>query len=161
MIVVTGTAPRSGTSAMMRTLLKDYFNPHTYAEAFPSYVAREKNPEGFWDVKQEHVFGSGSIPYEPDSVIKLWAPHFPRVNVKKVSLLVIMQRENFSEQIKSMHSCAIAEGLPCNDQMISHMFKQQQEGINKYFTETPQLWVKMGTLREDPDSVVEQIKEMI
>ena len=54
MIVVTGTAPRCGTSAMMRALLKHY-DPHSYAEAFPEYVAKEKNPLGYWDMNKEKL----------------------------------------------------------------------------------------------------------
>jgi hypothetical protein len=160
MIVVTGTAPRCGTSAMMRLLLTEY-KPHSYVEAFPSYVARDKNPEGFWDVKD--AFGTDKIPYEEDAAIKLWAPHFPRVDADEVKLLVVMHRDNFKEQVDSIHSCAIAEGLAdfCNAEVISSMFINQQTGIENTFNETPQLRVRMSTLREDPDSVISQIKEMI
>ena len=161
MIVVTGTAPRCGTSAMMRELLKEY-KPHTYAQDFPDYVAREKNPEGFWDMNKKYLFGDDPIPYEEDSVIKLWSPHFNRAPVQDVKLLIVMQRENFLDQMKSMHSCAIAEGYSSVEpHHLSMMFKNQKTGIDETFSETPQIRVMMETLREDPESVISSIKEII
>jgi len=161
MIVVTGTAPRCGTSAMMRELIKEY-KPHSYAQDFPDYVAREKNPEGFWDIRKERLFGDDPIPYEEDSVIKLWAPQFHRVEVQDIKLLIVMQRANFLHQIESMRSCAIAEGfLNVEPSHLSMMFKSQKTGIEDTFSETPQIRIMMETLREDPDSVISSIKEII
>ena len=72
MINVTGTAPRCGTSAMMRELLKEY-KPHSYAQDFPDYVAREKNPEGFWDINKKYLYGDDPIPYEEACTLKMAA----------------------------------------------------------------------------------------
>ena len=153
MIVVTGTAPRCGTSAMMRLLLTEY-QPHSYIEEFPSYVAREKNPEGFWDVKD--ALGTDHIPYEENTAIKLWAPHYSRVDPNDVKLVVVMHRDDIKQQYESIHSCAIAEGFgdSCTPEMISAMFATQQAGLETHFSETPQLRVRMASLREDPDSII-------
>ena len=160
MIIVTGTAPRCGTSAMMRLLLEHY-DAHSYIEPFPSYAAREKNPEGFWDLKGEHLFGTDPIPSE-DAAIKLWAPQFPRVDVEDVKLVIVMQRGDFLEQCKSIRSCAVAEGLPDPDPaLVARMFHNQQTGIESTFSETPMIRVQMESLRADPDSVISYIKEIV
>ena len=161
MIVVTGTAPRCGTSAMMRLLLTE-FPAHTYAEPFPSYVAEEKNPEGFWDLKSSVIFDQELIPYEEGTVVKLWSPQFKLIDTSKVKLLVIMQRDNFMEQIQSIYSCALAEGIPpLSPQDISMMFKNQSNGIQEEFADTTKLRVKMSDLRSSPDDVLSLIKELI
>ena len=161
MIVVTGTAPRCGTSAMMR-LLRTEFPAHSYAEQFPSYVAKEKNPEGFWDLKHSTVFGQEQVPYEEGTVVKLWSPQFKLIDTSKVKLLVIMQRDNFMEQIESIYSCALAEGIPpLSPQDISLMFKNQNHGIQEEFADTTKLRVKMSDLRSKPDDVLSLIKELI
>ncbi len=161
MIVVTGTAPRCGTSAMMRLLLSE-FPTHSYAEQFPSYVAEEKNPEGFWDLKPSVIFDQEPIPYEEGTVVKLWSPQFKLIDTSKVKLLVIMQRDNFMEQIQSIYSCALAEGIPpLSPQDISMMFKNQSNGIQEEFADTTKLRVKMSDLRSNPDDVLTLIKELI
>lgn len=161
MIVVTGTAPRCGTSAMMRLLLSE-FPTHSYAEQFPSYVAEEKNPEGFWDLKPSVIFDQEPIPYEEGTVVKLWSPQFKLIDTSKVKLLVIMQRDNFMEQIQSIYSCALAEGIPpLSPQDISMMFKNQGNGIQEEFADTTKLRVKMSDLRSNPDDVLTLIKELI
>ena len=161
MIVVTGTAPRCGTSAMMRLLLTE-FPAHTYAEPFPSYVAEEKNPEGFWDLKPSVIMNGEAIPYEEGSVVKLWAPQFKLIDASKIKLLVIMQRDNFMKQIESIYSCALAEGIgPMSPQDISLMFRNQLRGIEGEFADTTKLRVKMSDLRSSPDDVLSLIKELI
>lgn len=161
MIVVTGTAPRCGTSAMMRLLLSE-FPTHSYAEQFPSYVAEEKNPEGFWDLKPSVIFDQEPIPYEEGTIVKLWSPQFKLIDTSKVKLLVIMQRDNFMEQIQSIYSCALAEGIPpLSPQDISMMFKNQGNGIQEEFADTTKLRVKMSDLRSNPDDVLTLIKELI
>ena len=161
MIVVTGTAPRCGTSAMMRLLLSE-FPTHSYAEQFPSYVAEEKNPEGFWDLKPSVIFDQEPIPYEEGTVVKLWSPQFKLIDTSKVKLLVIMQRDNSMEQIQSIYSCALAEGIPpLSPQDISMMFKNQSNGIQEEFADTTKLRVKMSDLRSNPDDVLTLIKELI
>lgn len=161
MIVVTGTAPRCGTSAMMRELIKEY-TPHSYSEKFPSYAAPEKNPEGFWDIKKEALFTDEIIPTEENSVIKLWYPQFNRLNIEDVKLVIVMTRSNFVEQVKSIRSCAIAEGSPDPaPHEISRIFNNQQYGLDTIFNETPQIRIKMETLRKDPESVISYIKEIL
>jgi hypothetical protein len=146
MIVVTGTAPRCGTSAMMRELLKEY-KPHSYSEKFPAYSAKEKNPEGFWDIKKEALFTDELIPTEEDSVIKLWHPQFHRVN---------------TSEVQSIRSCAIAEGqLEPSPKQISQLFRNQQQGISSIFNENTQLRVRMETLRKNPESVLSYVKEIL
>tara|TARA_B100001093_G_C26701482_1_gene959298 strand:+ start:156 stop:641 length:486 start_codon:yes stop_codon:yes gene_type:complete len=161
MIVVTGTAPRCGTSAMMRELLKEY-KPHSYSEKFPSYAAPEKNPEGFWDIKKEALFTDDPIPTEEDSVIKLWHPQFSRINSDDVNLVIVMTRKNFYDQVQSIRSCAIAEGqIEPSPKQISQIFKNQQQGLSSSFSETTQLRVNMETLKKDPESVISYIKEIL
>ena len=95
-------------------------------------------------------------------MLKLWSPHFSRVVVRDIKLLIVMQRENFLDQIESMRSCAIAEGYSAVEpHHLSMMFKNQKTGIDETFSETPQIRVKMETLREDPESVISLIKEII
>lgn len=161
MIVVTGTAPRCGTSAMMRLLLKE-FPAHSYLEQFPGYVAKEKNPEGYWDIKQEIVENPCEIPYEENSVIKLWSPMFKNLDTSKVDLLVIMQRKNYLEQIQSIYSCALAEGFsPLSPAVITQLFENQLSGIEERFDTTTKLRVEMEDLRSKPDDVLSLIKELI
>jgi hypothetical protein len=161
MIVVTGTAPRCGTSAMMRELLKEY-KPHSYSEKFPAYSAKEKNPEGFWDIKKEALFTDELIPTEEDSVIKLWHPQFHRVNTSDVKLVIIMTRDSFIDQVQSIRSCAIAEGqLEPSPKQISQLFRNQQQGISSIFNENTQLRVRMETLRKNPESVLSYVKEIL
>jgi len=161
MIVVTGTAPRCGTSAMMRLLLQS-FEAHSLAEAFPEYVAREKNPDGFWDMKKEALFSSEKIPYEENKVIKLWSPQFSRVDASKVKLVVLMTRDDFEAQVASIYNCAIAEGFaPPTGEVISGMFQAQKEGIKSNFSNTQLLRVRMEDLREYPDQILSHIKEIV
>ena len=159
MIVVTGTAPRCGTSAMMRALLEHY-KPHSYASAFPEYVAREKNPEGFWDLDKDKL--QSTIPYEEGSVVKLWSPSFPHLDVTKVKLLVVMSRNNFTHQVQSMVDCAVAEGLgPLEPKQISQIFLNQKNGIDEHFADTPKVRVEMERFRQDPDEIISYIKEIV
>lgn len=161
MIVVTGSAPRCGTSAMMRLLLTE-FNAHSMSEAFPEYVAKEKNPKGFWDIKKDYLFTDDPITYEEDSVIKLWAPHFHRIDADDVKLVILMTRDNLEEQAESIYYCAIAEGhSPPTSEIISTLFRNQREGIKQHFSNTPLLRVRMEDLREYPEQVLSHIKEII
>ena len=159
MIVVTATAPRAGTSAMMRALLEHY-KPHSYAEAFPEYVAREKNPDGFWDLAKDKL--QAEIPYEEGSVIKLWAPSFAGLDTSRVKLLVVMSRSNFTEQVQSMVDCAVAEGLGVLEpKQISQIFLNQKNGIDGHFADTPKIRVDMERFRQDPDEIISYIKEIV
>ena len=161
MIVVTGTAPRCGTSAMMRLLLTE-FQPHSLTEAFPEYVARDKNPEGFWDIKKENLSSDESIPHEEGTVIKVWAPQFPRLDIEKVKLVVLMTRDDFMAQVESIYHCAVAEGFaPPTSEQISNMFMNQKEGIKSTFTNAQLLRVRMEDLREFPDRILSHIKEIV
>lgn len=161
MIIVTGTAARCGTSAMMRALLDDGYKPHSYSEKFPEYVAPEKNPEGFWDVKKEYLFSSDPIPTE-DAVIKLWGPQFHRVEVDDIEAVIVMHRSDIAAQAKSIRSCAIAEGLgDLSPVQVAEMFRIQQDGLTKIFSETPQIRVNMDSLRADPQAVISNIKEIV
>lgn len=161
MIVVTGTAPRCGTSAMMRALLEHY-EPHSYAEAFPEYVAKEKNPLGYWDMNKEKLFSADPIPTEECSVIKLWAPQFPRVQAEDIKLLVVMSRGDFDAQVKSIYHCAIAEGLaPPSHELISGMFLNQKNGIDAFFKDVPKIRVEMDTFRDNPNPIISYIKELV
>ena len=73
-----------------------------------------------------------------------------------------MQRDNFMEQIQSIYSCALAEGIPpLSPQDISMMFKNQSNGIQEEFADTTKLRVKMSDLRSSPDDVLSLIKELI
>ena len=160
MIVVTGNAPRAGTSAMMRALIEHY-EPHSYAEQVPDYVAPEKNPEGYWDVAGEHRNGDKRIPYEKDSVIKLWAHQFHRVQEKDVDLVVLMWRNNFLEQIQSIYVTAAAQGLPpLTPAHISQMYINQKECLAAFFGNTETLIVPMEEFREEPEYFVGLIKEV-
>jgi hypothetical protein len=160
MIVVTGSAPRCGTSAMMRLLVNEY-KPHSYAELFPSYVAKEKNPEGYWDMGLSGT-QEQAIPYEKGSVIKLWAPMFTRIDATKVKLLVVMNRANFVDQVSSIYSTGISEGLgPLSPRQISSLFHNQQSAIDKVFTDTPKLKVMMNDLRKNPGIILSKIKEIL
>lgn len=160
MIVVTGNAPRSGTSAMMRALLEHY-KPHSYAEKFPAYVAKDLNPEGYWDIKKEYVVSEDPIPTEENTVIKLWAPMFHRVNTQDVKLFVFMQRNNFLEQVDSIERCAIAEGFTMSSQEIAAVFTRQREYAADIFANTNTLVVDMENFREDPDLFIDHIMEVV
>lgn len=159
MIVVTGTAPRCGTSAMMRALLQ-YYKPHSYVEQFPEYVATEKNPDGFWDLAKDKLHKN--IPYEKGTVVKLWAPSFKGIDSSKVKLLVVMSRKDFVKQVESMISCAIAEGFASpTPEQISQMFLNQKTGIDEHFPNTPKIRVEMETFKKDPDKIISYIKEIV
>ena len=161
MILVTGTAPRCGTSAMMRALIQ-YYKPHSYSQAFPEYVAKHMNPEGYWDIEKGKLFSEEQIPTEENSVLKLWAPQFPRVKAEDVKLLVVMSRKNFYDQIKSLCACAVAEGLEYpSDHQISQMFLNQKIGIDSYFKDTPKIRVDMETFRDNPEPIISYIKELV
>ena len=161
MILVTGTAPRCGTSAMMRELIKHY-KPHSYAQRFPDYVAVHKNPEGFWDIQMDKLFIEDPIPTEEKTVLKLWSPQFSRINSDSVKLMVIMFRKDLEAQVKSISECALAEGSECpTEQHIKQMFINQQTGINRYFKNVPKLGVEMETFREHSKAIISSIKELV
>lgn len=160
MIVVTGNAPRSGTSAMMRALLEHY-EPHSYLEQFPEYVAKERNPEGYWDLKKEHATSSDPIPTESGRVIKLWAPMFDRINVDDVHTLVYMQRNDFVKQVDSIRDTALAEGFTVDSDMIAKMFINQRNRTQEIFNKTHTIVVDMENFREDPSLFIDHIQEMV
>lgn len=160
MIVVTGTAPRCGTSAMMRLLLTE-FKPHSMMEKFPSYTAKEMNPLGFWDIKKEELESDNPIPYEEGSVAKLWGAHFQRVDFDQVNLCIVMKRNNIEDQIKSTKKCAIAEGLgELNDEAIQYMFARQYQDVQEHFPKDKTIIVDMDHLRHYPDELLSYIKEI-
>lgn len=160
MIVVTGNAPRSGTSAMMRALVELY-KPHSYAELFPEYVAKEQNPEGYWDVKKEHLWTDAPIPTEENTVIKLWAPMFHRINVDDVKLLVFMDRADFMRQVNSIERTSSAEGFTVDSKQIADMFINQRTRAQDIFKNTNTLVVDMESFRADPELFIDHIREVV
>lgn len=156
MIVVTGSGPRTGTSAMMRAL----GNPHSYAVPFPGYAAREMNPEGFYDIRDDVLFEHKDIPYEENTVIKLWGPQFEQFDCSKAELLVVMTRSNFVEHIDSIAKCARAEGHEPTSKKIAWIFKNQLDMIDKHFADTPKMYIDMEEFRSNPDYFITQIKEI-
>ncbi len=161
MILVTGTAPRCGTSAMMRELIK-ICKPHSAIEAHPTWTAKEMNPLGYWDISAEHLSSSASIATEEHTVIKLWANFFHRLDPAGVDLVVQMQRKNFAEQVLSIIKTAEAQGLPTlTRKQLSNFFINQHQCLEKYFSETPQITIMMEDFREDPKYFINQIKEVV
>ena len=161
MILVTGLAPRSGTSAMMRALTKIY-KTHSCIEQYPSWTAREMNPNGFWDICLEQRDGDEPIVTEEHTVLKLWSPQFHRVDPEAVDLIVQMTRSDFIGQVNSIVKTAKAQGLPeLTPQHISHMFLNQRECLEKYFPYVDRLIVPMEEFRLSPDKFLRQIKEAI
>lgn len=158
MILVTGAAPRTGTSAMMRALI-EHFKPHSFLEKFPTYVAKSQNPEGFWDIAQDK-FGQDLIPDEPNTVIKLWAPHFERVDPDTIQHIVWMHRLDFNNHVRSMHECASAEGYSIDSTIIAKIFINQQKGLERFKT-IPRTIVPMEEFREDPEFFIREIKEAV
>ena len=160
MIIVTGTAPRAGTSAMMRALLETN-KAHSLAEKFPNWCAPEKNPEGFWDISLEAKNSEDPIPTE-QAVIKLWATAFHRVDVSAVDLVVVMRRDDFVGQVDSIVKTGEAQGLPeITHQHISNMFLNQYECVEKYFADVPKLVVTMEKFRNNPEQALTKIKEVV
>lgn len=161
MILVTGTAPRCGTSAMMRELIKLY-KPHSSLEAHPSWTAHEMNPKGYWDLSLENRDGNEPIEAEPNSVIKLWATQFHRLDPDDVELVVVMNRSNFSHQVNSIIKTARAQGLPeLTRAHITHMFLNQNQCLEKYFDAVPRLNILMEDFRDSPDDFIRQIQEVL
>lgn len=161
MIIVTGTAPRCGTSAMMRELIRSY-KPHSSAEQHPSWTAPEMNPKGYWDLSLAYRDGDKPIVAEPNSVIKLWATQFHRVDPDAVSLVVVMRRSNFTHQVDSIIKTARAQGLPeLTRAHISHMFLNQNQCLEKYFDTVPRLDILMEDFRDKPEYFIRQIKEVV
>jgi hypothetical protein len=145
---------------MMRALI-DIYEPHSYLEAFPEYVAEDMNPEGFWDLRKDSL--TEPIPHEEGSVVKLWAPQYGNVDASKVKLVVWMQRRDIRQQVASILKCGEAEGfgqLPSH--LIAKMFEDQYRGVYEtYFKETPKVVVDMEDFRENPDHYLNQIKEIV
>jgi hypothetical protein len=160
MIVVTGNAPRSGTSAMMRALL-EYYEPHSYCEKFPAYVASICNPDGFWDLNEAEITKTDSIPTEPNTVIKLWANHLRRVNADDVKVLVHMVRRDFQAQVQSIFKTAIAEGFRPDPETVSKLFITQDYLINELFVNTPKIVVDMEDFRKNPKQFISSIREIL
>ncbi len=161
MILVTGTAPRCGTSAMMRELIKTC-KPHSIIEPHPTWTAKDMNPLGHWEISDEHLHSSLPIEKEEHTVIKLWANLFHRLNPADIDLVVHMQRKDFTEQVMSIVKTAEAQGLPTlTRKQISNFFINQHQCLEKYFSETPQITVVMEDFREDPEFFIAQIKEVV
>lgn len=160
-IVVTGIAPRCGTSAMMRILLDNGWQSHSHAEQFPSYTVKAKNPKGFWDVSQEFVENPTPIAMGDNECIKLWYPHFNLVDWSTVDLMVVMHRTDFVQQLSSIKKCAGAEGLTLTAKQYAEMFTNSNKYINNVQDSVKQLKVPMRYLRGSPKSVLHNIKEIV
>lgn len=157
--VVTGIGPRSGTSAMMRLLISSGMEPHRMAEAFPSYVAPEKNPEGFWDIRFEDALSDEVIQLEDNEVIKLWSPFYRRVDWETVDRLIVMHRADRVAQIESMLSTAEAEGAEASPHKIEQLFWEPTVLI-KDLPISP-IYIETEDLRSDPEGALTKIKEAI
>lgn len=158
-IVVTGIGPRCGTSAMMRELIARGWEPHAFAEPFPSYVAPMKNPKGFWDVSIEHLHSDEIVSLAENEVIKVWSPMYNRVDWSTVDHVIVMHREDKSKQIASILSCAEEEGIEVDDLAIERMFWEprillRDVPVNKTY-------IEIEELRANPREVLQEIKEAI
>ena len=160
-IVVTGVAPRCGTSAVMRLLLENGWEPHESLEKFPEYVAPEQNPDGFWDVSNEVRLGLPQLAMTGNECIKLWYPMFDLMDWTTVDLLLIMHRKDYVKQIKSILKCAVAEGLDVPLSRWPRVFNETNEAINTLDETVQQLRIPMPYLRSHPKSVLHKIKEII
>lgn len=160
-IVVTGIGPRCGTSAMMRLLINNGWDPHSVAEQFPHYVAREKNPEGFWDVSKTYLDNTTPIALKANECIKLWDPHFSYIDWATVDLMIVMHRQDYSKQLRSIYKCAKAEGLDMTAKQYSELFTTAHANIKEVSNLVKQLRIPMRYLRGSPKSVLTKIKEIV
>ena len=160
-IVVTGIAPRCGTSAMMRLLIKNGWTTHSITEQFPAYVAREENPEGFWDVSEKYLNQATPIALGNNECIKLWDPHFQYMDWTTVDLMIVMHRPDFIKQINSITQCSKAEGLNLTAKQCAEMFTNSHQNVEAVSDIVPQLRIPMKYLRGAPKSVLHKIKELI
>lgn len=160
-IVVTGVAPRCGTSAMMRLLIDNGWQPHALAEQFPGYVAKDQNPLGFWDVSETYLDAPTPIALEQNQCIKLWDSHFINVDWSTVDLMIVMHRPDLQTQLASIHRCAKAEGLNLSAKQYSQMFLNANNNINAVSGLVDQLRIPMRYLRGAPKSVLHKIKEIV
>ena len=149
-IVVTGVAPRCGTSAMMQLLLTNGWNPHAVVEQFPRYVAPSENPKGFWDVSDDYRTGATDIALNENECIKLWFPMFKHMDWTTV----IKQRA-------SILRCAKAERLALTVKQSAQMFVEANKNINELSDLVKQLKIPMRYLRGSPNSVLRKIQEII
>ena len=160
-IVVTGVAPRCGTSAMMQLLLTNGWNPHAVVEQFPRYVAPSENPKGFWDVSDDYRTGATDIALNENECIKLWFPMFKHMDWTTVDLLVVMHRQDVIKQRASILRCAKAERLALTVKQSAQMFVEANKNINELSDLVKQLKIPMRYLRGSPNSVLHKIKEII
>lgn len=160
-VVVTGIGPRCGTSAMMRLLINNGWDPHSVAEQFPHYVAREKNPEGFWDVSKTYLETPTPITLGVNQCIKLWHPYFSYIDWTTVDLMVILHRQDFIKQFKSTDKCAKAEGYHMTIQQYSEILTAVHKNIKEISSLVKQLRIPMRYLRGSPNSVLTKIKEAV
>lgn len=157
-IVVTGIGPRSGTSAMMRTLISWGWEPHECVEPFPTYVAHECNPKGYWDMTVEWLQRDDLIvSLGEKEVAKVWSPIFPRVDWSTVDLIVVMHREDQDAQLRSIHKTAKAEGFKPRTADIDRMMWEPR--ILLQDIDIPKLYIETEYLRTNSKAVLRKIKE--
>ena len=157
-IVVTGIGPRSGTSAMMRTLIGAGWDPHPAASLFPSYAAPERNPLGYWDLDIKVLLDKEErISLGAKEVVKIWSPSFPQVDWHTVDKIVVMHRNDLDAQMISIKETAKAEGVKLDATAVDRMFWEIRillSSLNK-----PIYYVETEELRSDPQAVLRKIKE--
>ena len=157
-IVVTGIGPRSGTSAMMRTLISWGWEPHESVEPFPTYVAHECNPKGYWDMTVEWLQRDDLIvSLGEKEVSKVWSPIFPRVDWSTVDLIVVMHREDQEAQLRSIRKTAEAEGIKAREADIDRMMWEPR--ILLQDLDVPKLYIETEHLRRNSRKVLRTIKE--
>lgn len=146
-IVVTGIGPRSGTSAMMRELIDAGYKPHRYAEAFPTYVAPAKNPEGYYDLSLDFLLDpDAKISLGVTEVVKVWSPQFRQVDWSTVGRVIVMYRNDIPAQLESILETAEAEGLELSDTRIERMFWEPRVLLRDL--DVPVTYVETEQLRE-------------
>ena len=159
-IIVTGLAPRCGTSAMMRLLLDNGWSPSPVSEKFPEYVAPEMNPDGFWDVTKEWGENPTSVSLKKSECVKLWYQHFPYVDPKSVDLIIAMYREDEDQQTASIYKCAAAEKVEgWSDDLIDRARRLTPFLAKASFPSVPMLSVETEELRSNPEIIISKVKE--
>ena len=127
MNIVTGIGPRVGTSFVMHEAKKAGL-PVT-APKFLELHVKEQNPNGYWEFDPKEIQEGLKTDRWNNQVIKLWAWSLNLTNLNKKNRVVVLERQNKTQQRKSISKTLrleeeklnITTGLTANNNIEEHV----------------------------------------
>lgn len=135
MIVVSGVAPRTGTSFVMHCLKTKGYPVYGHKH-LNGYTVRDHNPDGYYDLYPYEANPDNN--YIANKIVKLWCPSY--YFFKNIDKFILLERKDKDKQLESMRKVYSDEKkLPLFkdfdldvEAMLDHYIKEK-ENILKSF----------------------------